>query len=62
MCSWVVVVVLLCLTGCVEQNRIEKLGLSDTVALDSVRMENLLKQTCLRLSLSRNLDLWTISM
>ncbi|MDF2649188.1 MAG: hypothetical protein K0Q73_4993 [Paenibacillus sp.] len=36
----VIVVVLLCLTGCVEQNRIEKLGLSDTVALDSVYEEN----------------------
>lgn len=38
--NWVVVVVLLCLTGCVEQHRIEKLGMSDTVALDSVYQEN----------------------
>ncbi|NRF89469.1 Ger(x)C family spore germination protein [Paenibacillus frigoriresistens] len=38
--SWVMIGVLLCLTGCVEQNRIEKLGMSDTVALDSVYQEN----------------------
>ncbi|MDQ0874845.1 spore germination protein [Paenibacillus sp. V4I3] len=38
--SWVMVVVLLCLTGCVEQNRIEKLGMSDAVAMDTVYEEN----------------------
>lgn len=38
--NWVLVVLLLSLTGCVEQNRIEKLGMSDIVALDSVYEEN----------------------
>lgn len=38
--NWVLVILLLSLTGCVEQNRIEKLGMSDTVALDSVYEEN----------------------
>ncbi|NOU86582.1 Ger(x)C family spore germination protein [Paenibacillus sp. LMG 31460] len=38
--NWVLVVFLLSLTGCVEQNRIEKLGMSDTAALDSVYEEN----------------------
>ncbi|SDO11814.1 spore germination protein [Paenibacillus sp. yr247] len=36
----VIVVVLLCLTGCVEQYRIEKIGMSDAVALDPVYDEN----------------------
>ncbi|KQX46578.1 Ger(x)C family spore germination protein [Paenibacillus sp. Root444D2] len=38
--NWVLVVFLLSLTGCVEQNRIEKLGMSDIVALDSVYERN----------------------